>query len=111
VSRCWCAEPGTVLSVTENGYGKRTPIEDFPTKGRGTKGVIAISHQRAQRRPGRRRAGAPGDEIMLITEGGTLVRTSVDQISVVGRTAQGVKLISLRGRAPALRGAHRGPRR
>jgi DNA gyrase subunit A len=88
-------EPGTVLSVTENGYGKRTPIEDFPAKGRGTKGVIAIS---TSARNGAQ-VGAvlvrPGDEIMLITEGGTLVRTSVDQISVVGRTAQGVKLISL----------------
>ncbi len=88
-------EPGTVLSVTENGYGKRTPIEDFPAKGRGTKGVIAIS---TSERNGAQ-VGAvlvrPGDEIMLITEGGTLVRTAIDQISVVGRTAQGVKLISL----------------
>jgi DNA gyrase subunit A len=89
------AEPGTVLSVTERGYGKRTPIEDFPAKGRGTKGVIAI---RTSERNGAQ-VGAvlvrPGDEIMLITEGGTLIRTSVDQIPVVGRSAQGVKLISL----------------
>ena len=88
-------EPGTVLSVTENGFGKRTPIEDFPAKGRGTKGVIAIS---SSQRNGAQ-VGAvlvtPGDEIMLITEGGTLVRTAVDQIPVVGRAAQGVKLISL----------------
>ncbi len=89
------AEPGTVLSVTEKGFGKRTPIEEFPTKGRGTKGVIGI---RTSARNGAQ-AGAvlvlPGDEIMLITEGGTLIRTSVDQIPVVGRSAQGVKLISL----------------
>jgi DNA gyrase subunit A len=88
-------EPGTVLSVTEKGYGKRTPIEGFPAKGRGTKGVIAIS---TSERNGAQ-VGAvlvrPGDEIMLITEGGTLVRTVVDQIPVVGRVAQGVKLISL----------------
>jgi len=88
-------EPGTVLSVTEKGYGKRTPIEDFPAKGRGTKGVIAIS---TSERNGAQ-VGAvlvtPGDEIMLITEGGTLVRTAVDQIPVVGRIAKGVKLISL----------------
>jgi DNA gyrase subunit A len=88
-------EPGTVLSVTEKGYGKRTPIEGFPAKGRGTKGVIAIS---TSERNGAQ-VGAvlvrPGDEIMLITEGGTLVRTVVDQIPVVGRIAQGVKLISL----------------
>jgi len=89
------AEPGTVLSVTEKGFGKRTPVEEFPTKGRGTKGVIGI---RTSARNGAQ-VGAvlvrPGDEIMLITEGGTLIRTSVDQIPVVGRSAQGVKLISL----------------
>ncbi|HYN76480.1 MAG TPA: DNA gyrase subunit A [Lamprocystis sp. (in: g-proteobacteria)] len=88
-------EPGTILTVTENGYGKRTTVDEYPTKGRGTKGVIAISTSE--------RNGAlvgavlvrPSDEIMLITEGGTLIRTSVDQIPVVGRGAQGVKLISL----------------
>ena len=89
------AEPGTVLSVTENGYGKRSRVEDFPTKGRGTKGVIGIS---TSERNGAQ-VGAvlvrPGDEIMLITEGGTLIRTPIDQIPVVGRTAQGVKLINL----------------
>ncbi|PQJ97022.1 DNA gyrase subunit A [Chromatium okenii] len=88
-------EPGTVLSVTENGYGKRTRVEDFPTKGRGTQGVIGIS---TSERNGAQ-VGAvlvrPGDEIMLITEGGTLIRTSVDQIPIVGRAAQGVKLINL----------------
>jgi DNA gyrase subunit A len=88
-------EPGTVLSVTENGYGKRTRVEDFTAKGRGTQGVIGIS---TSERNGAQ-VGAvlvrPGDEIMLITEGGTLIRTGVDQISVVGRSAQGVKLINL----------------
>ncbi|MBV5273112.1 MAG: DNA gyrase subunit A [Lamprocystis purpurea] len=88
-------EPGTILTVTENGYGKRTTVDEYPTKGRGTKGVIAIS---TSDRNGAQ-VGAvlvrPGDEIMLITEGGTLVRTGVDGIPVLGRTAQGVKLISL----------------
>ncbi|MBK1717975.1 DNA gyrase subunit A [Thiocystis violacea] len=88
-------EPGTVLSVTENGYGKRSRVEDFPTKGRGTQGVIAIG---TSDRNGAQ-VGAvlvrPGDEIMLITEGGTLIRTPIDQIPVVGRSAQGVKLINL----------------
>jgi len=88
-------EPGTVLSVTENGYGKRTRVEEFPTKGRGSQGVIAI---RTSERNGAQ-VGAvlvrPGDEIMLITEGGTLIRTAVDEIPVVGRAAQGVKLINL----------------
>jgi len=88
-------EPGTVLSVTEHGYGKRTRIEEFPTKGRGTQGVIGIS---TSERNGAQ-VGAvlvrPGDEIMLITEGGTLIRTTVDEIPTVGRNAQGVKLINL----------------
>jgi DNA gyrase subunit A len=89
------AEPGTVLTVGANGYGKRTPVEEFPTKGRGTKGLISM-------RIGERNAeqvGAvlvrPGDEIMLITESGTLVRTGVDDISVMGRNTWGVKLINL----------------
>jgi DNA gyrase subunit A len=89
------AEPGTVLTATENGYGKRTPIEEFPTKGRGTKGVIAI--QTSERNGDQ--VGAvlvlPEDEIMLITEGGTLVRTAVAEVSVLSRNTQGVKLISL----------------
>ncbi len=89
------AEPGTVLTVGANGNGKRTPVEDFPTKGRGTKGVISM-------RIGERNAeqvGAvlvrPGDEIMLITEAGTLVRTAVDGINVMSRNTWGVKLINL----------------
>ncbi|MBK1722221.1 DNA gyrase subunit A [Thiocystis violacea] len=88
-------EPGTVLSVTENGYGKRTTVDQFPTKGRGTQGVIGIS---TSERNGAQ-VGAvlvrPGDEIMLITEGGHLIRTTVDGIPIVGRSAQGVKLINL----------------
>jgi DNA gyrase subunit A len=89
------AEPGTVLTVGANGSGKRTPVEDFPTKGRGTKGVISmrINERNSEQ------VGAvlvrPGDEIMLITEAGTLVRTAVDGISVLGRNTQGVKLINL----------------
>jgi DNA gyrase subunit A len=87
-------EPGsTVLVVTENGFGKRTPLQDFPTKGRGTMGVIASG---ASTRNGDL-VGAvlvrPEDEIMLITVGGTLVRTAVGEIPVFGRSAQGVKLI------------------
>lgn len=89
------AEPGTVLTVATNGYGKRTPVEEFPTKGRGTKGVISM---RINERNGEQ-VGAvlvrPGDEIMLITEAGTLVRTGVDAISILGRNTSGVKLINL----------------
>ncbi len=91
------AAPGSVLTVTENGYGKRTAIEDFPTKGRGIKGVVSIS---TSERNGDQIGAVlvlPEDEIMLITEGGTLVRTPVDEIPVLGRNTQGVKLISLAG--------------
>ena len=87
-------EPGTILSVTENGFGKRTPVEDFPTKGRGIKGLRGI---RTSKRNGEQIGAVlvlPDDEIMLITEGGTLVRTPVKDIPVVGRDTQGVKLIS-----------------
>jgi DNA gyrase subunit A len=100
------AEPGTVLCATEKGFGKRTPIEDFPTKGRGTKGVIAV---RTSERNGAQ-VGAvlvlPQDEIMLITVGGTLVRTAVAGIPVLGRSAQGVTLIRL-GEGERLAGVER----
>ncbi|MCF7989999.1 MAG: DNA gyrase subunit A [Thiohalocapsa sp.] len=100
------AEPGSVLTVGENGYGKRTPVEDFPTKGRGTKGVISM---RINERNGEQ-VGAvlvrPGDEIMLITEAGTLVRTAVDGVSVLGRNTQGVRLINL-GEGQRLAGIER----
>jgi DNA gyrase subunit A len=91
------AEPGTVLTVTENGYGKRTAIEDFPVKGRGIKGVLSIS---TSERNGDQIGAVlvlPDDEIMLITEGGTLVRTTVSEIPVLSRNTQGVKLISVAG--------------
>jgi DNA gyrase subunit A len=92
--------------VGENGYGKRTPVEEFPTKGRGTKGVISM---RINERNGEQIGAVlvrPGDEIMLITEAGTLVRTAVDGISMLGRNTQGVKLINL-GEGQQLAGIER----
>jgi DNA gyrase subunit A len=84
---------GLVLTATENGYGKRTAVEDFPVQGRGGQGVIAI--QTTERNG--RTVGAvlveDDDEIMLISSNGTLVRTSVDEISTQGRNTQGVRLI------------------
>jgi DNA gyrase subunit A len=84
---------GDIVVATENGYGKRTPIEEFPTQGRGGQGVIAI---RTSERNGAV-VGAlqvvPEDELMLITSAGTMVRTPVADISVMGRNAQGVRLI------------------
>jgi len=87
---------GFVLTASENGYGKRTRIGDFPVKGRGIQGVIAM---RLSDRNGRVIGAAQvfvDDEIMLISDQGTLVRTASDGISVVGRNTQGVTLISLR---------------
>ena len=89
------ADDGMVLTVTENGFGKRTPIEEYPVHGRGGMGVISIQ---TSKRNGDVVGAVPvqqEDEIMLITDGGTLVRTQVDDVSVVGRNTQGVKMISL----------------
>ncbi|MDG1388624.1 MAG: DNA gyrase subunit A [Halioglobus sp.] len=86
-------EGGRVLTVSENGYGKRTEMSEFPTKGRGTKGVIAM--QTSERNG--TLVGAvqvfDGDQLMLISNQGTLVRTRADEISVLGRNTQGVRVI------------------
>lgn len=88
-------EGGKVLTVSENGYGKRTEVEDFPTKGRGGQGVIGMQ---CSDRNGLL-VGAvqvfDGDEIMLITDQGTLIRTRTKEISILGRNTQGVRLIKL----------------
>jgi DNA gyrase subunit A len=84
---------GLILTATENGYGKRTAVDDFPVQGRGGQGVIAIQ---TSERNGRTVGAAQvneDDEIMLISSNGTLVRTAVDDISVQGRNTQGVRLI------------------
>ncbi|MEQ1484860.1 DNA gyrase subunit A [Methyloglobulus sp.] len=86
---------GTVLNITENGFGKRTRLEEFTRHKRGGQGMIAI--QTSDRNGAL--VGAvlvnEHDEIMLITDGGILVRTPVDGISVVGRNTQGVRIIRL----------------
>lgn len=84
-----------VLTATERGYGKRTPLADFPRKGRGSQGVIAIQ---CSGRNGALVAAVATDakhELMLISDKGTLVRTRVAEISQVGRNTQGVTLIRL----------------
>ncbi len=84
---------GLVLTATENGYGKRTEIEDFPVQGRGGQGVIAIqTTQRNGRTVGMLQVGGD-DEMMLISSNGTLVRTPVGDVSIMGRNTQGVRLI------------------
>ena len=87
---------GRILTVTENGYGKRTENDEFPAKGRGGKGVIAMS---TSDRNGSL-VGAvqvwDGDEMMLISNQGTAVRTRVDEVSLLGRNTQGVRVIRTR---------------
>ncbi len=89
------ASDSPVLTATENGYGKRTLAADYPVYGRGGQGVIAIQ---VTERNGAVVGAVPADdndEVMLISSGGTLVRTRVNEISVMGRNTQGVNLISL----------------
>ncbi|WP_317931724.1 DNA gyrase subunit A [Halioxenophilus sp. WMMB6] len=90
------AEGGRVLTVSENGYGKRTDTTEYPAKGRGSQGVIAMA---VSERNGSV-VGAvqvfDGDEIMLISDQGTLVRTRVDEVSISSRNTQGVRLIKVR---------------
>jgi DNA gyrase subunit A len=86
---------GHILAASENGYGKLTPVEDFPLQGRGGQGVIALqTTQRNGAMVGALQV-AGDDEVMLITSSGTLVRTPVRDISVVGRNTQGVRLIRI----------------
>ncbi len=84
-----------VLTATQNGYGKRTPIEDYSRKGKGGQGIIAID---TGERNGELVAATlvnESDDLMLITSGGVLIRTKVEQIRETGRAAQGVRLINL----------------
>jgi DNA gyrase subunit A len=90
------AENGNILTASENGYGKQTPVSDYPTKGRGGKGVISmVCSERNGAIVGAVQVFA-GDELMLISDQGTLVRTRVDEISVQGRNTQGVRVIRLK---------------
>ena len=84
---------GPILTITENGFGKRTDLAEYPAKSRATKGVVSI-------KVSERNGPVVGavqveelDEIMLITDSGTLVRTRVNEVSVIGRNTQGVRLI------------------
>ena len=84
-----------VLTATERGYGKRTPLSDFPRKGRGSQGVIAIQCSERNGALVAAVATEPRHELMLISDKGTLVRTRVAEVSQVGRNTQGVTLIRL----------------
>jgi DNA gyrase subunit A len=97
---------GYVLTASENGYGKLTSLEDFPGHGRGAQGVIALQTTYRNGATVAALQVQPGDELMLISSTGTLVRTPVADISVVGRNTQGVRLIRL-GEAERLTGVER----
>jgi DNA gyrase subunit A len=88
---------GQLLIASHNGYGKRSQVEDFSVIGRGGQGVIGL---KLSARNGDM-VGAtqvfPGDEVFLISDQGTLVRTRIDEVSLLGRNTQGVRLINLAG--------------
>ena len=86
---------GLLLSATENGYGKRTSVDEFPIQGRGGQGVIAIQTSTRNGRMIGALQVREDDEIMLISSSGTLVRTPVSEISIIGRNTQGVRLIRM----------------
>jgi DNA gyrase subunit A len=88
-------ESQSVLTATENGYGKRTSITEYTRHGRGTKGMIAIQQSERNGRVVAATLVRPEDEIMLITDRGVLVRTRVSEIRELGRATQGVTLIAL----------------
>jgi DNA gyrase subunit A len=88
-------EAQSVLTATENGYGKRTPIVEYTRHGRGTKGMIAIQQSERNGQVVGAALVHPDDEVMLISTGGILIRTPVKSIREMSRSTQGVTLINL----------------
>ena len=88
-------ETQAVLTVTENGYGKRTPISEYTRHSRGTQGMIAIKTSKRNGKVVTAKLVRPEDEIMLITSGGVLIRTRVNEVREMSRATQGVTLINL----------------
>lgn len=88
-------EGAAVLTVTEKGFGKRTALEEYPRQGRGGKGVITIKTTERNGNVAGTVQVRETDEVMIVTSGGTLIRTRAAEISMVGRNTQGVKLISV----------------
>jgi DNA gyrase subunit A len=88
-------EKVSVLTATENGYGKRTPIGDYTKHGRGTQGMIAIATSERNGKLVAAQIVGDDDEIMLINTGGVLIRTRISEIRDMGRATQGVRLINL----------------
>jgi DNA gyrase subunit A len=99
-------ESQSVLTATENGFGKRTPLGDYPRHGRGGQGVISIQTSERNGKVVGAVLADDNDEVMLISTGGVLIRTSVAQIREMGRSTQGVTLIAL-GEGEKLAGLER----
>jgi len=89
------ADGTDLLTITENGYGKRTSLEEFRLQGRGGKGLIGIRCTKKNGKVAGVTAVSPGDEIMIITKDGIIIRTFTDDISSFGRATQGVKVMHL----------------
>lgn len=89
------SEEQAVLTATENGYGKRTPISEYTRHGRGSQGMIAIKTNSRNGKVVAARLVREDDQIMLITTGGVLIRTRVKEVREMGRSTQGVTLINL----------------
>lgn len=88
-------EDQSVLTATENGYGKRTKVAEYTRHGRGTKGMVAIQTSERNGRVVSAKLVSEKDETMLITTGGVLIRSSVSELREMGRATQGVRLINL----------------
>jgi DNA gyrase subunit A len=88
-------EQQSVLTATENGFGKRTSIAEYTRHGRGTKGMIAIQQSERNGKVVAATLAHSEDEVMLITDKGVLVRTRVSEIREMGRATQGVTLMAL----------------
>jgi len=84
---------GDILTASERGFGKRTPVSEYPRKGRGTQGVIAIQTSARNGKLVGAIQLSDHHEVLLISDGGTLVRTRAAEISQVGRNTQGVTLM------------------
>lgn len=93
IALCVLEDEGEILTVTENGYGKRTRTEQYPSKNRGGKGVISIACSERNGAAVYAMQVSEQEEIMLVTDNGTLIRTEVAGISISGRNTQGVRLI------------------
>ena len=95
VSLIVAKEEGNVLTATENGFGKQTLIKEFNLRKRGGKGVIAIQTSKRNGKLIAANQVQSGDEVIFISSVGNLIRTTIENISVIGRNTQGVKLIRL----------------